>query len=177
MERVRLILRKISNFFKYLFFGKDWKSDFLFILFVIIIVIAIGYYYPFIDVVVSSSMEHTAFNCLKYERFNITCQEFEHFPFSNGINVGSIVIILPVNLNNLKVGDVVLYKYDGIYILHRIVKIENESGKLIFCVMGDNNPGPLPFECPLQGKIIGEAVLDIPYLGYPRYFLYKYLGI
>lgn len=174
MERIRLIFKKILSFFHYIFFGKDWKSDLLFTIFFIAIFLTIQNIFPFFSAVVSSSMEHTNFNCNKYIKFNITCEDFQKFPFKDGISVGSLVIIVPTSFEDIKVGDVILYKNkDGKEILHRVI-YKNDS---YLCLMGDNNYMPLPGECPLEGKIIGKAIAAIPYLGYPRYLIFRYFSV
>jgi hypothetical protein len=114
-------------------------------------------------------MEHHNFNFQKYEQYNITQQEFFQFPYPNGLYVGDIIIILPIDTQYLKPGDVILYTgtslYKGEYIFHRIVGYNNSN----FIIMGDNNPGPIIFEGENNmnpNRIIGIGILRIPLLGY-----------
>jgi len=168
---IKRFFQKIIGFFKFLFFGKGWKSDLAFFIFIVLIIVIIQLTYPyFFSVVYTSSMEHTNFNCKTYESFNISCQMFNSFPFKNGINVGDLVITIPANYKDVKVGDVVVYISPyGYPILHRVV-IKNNS---TICVKGDNNPGFLPWECPLYNPkaIVGKAIFRIPYVGYIRIFI------
>jgi len=54
---------------------------------------------------------------------------------------GDIVFLYRASPQDIKVGDIVVYKsiYGG-YIIHRVVKIVNETGVLYFVTKGDNNP-------------------------------------
>jgi len=173
---IKKILQKIINAIKFIFFGKGWKSDLAFFIFIISIIIIVQLIYPYLfSVVYTNSMEHTNFNCTTYERFNISCEMFNSFPFKNGINVGDLVITVPTNYKDVKVGDVVVYISPFNYpILHRVV-VKNDS---FVCIKGDNNPGFLPWECPLYNPnaIVGKAVFRIPYVGYVRIFFSKLLG-
>jgi signal peptidase I len=172
---------KVKNVFVYIFFGDDIKSDIIFVAILLTIYIAIQLTFPYlISVVMTTSMEHTYFSIEKYKPYNITLQEFEGWPFPNGINRGDIVIILPVSdpLVDIRVGDVVLYK--GVYgrpIMHRVIKKVDDK---CFVIMGDNNPGPLVYEgetCMPPRRIIGKVVFRIPYLGLPKVWISNLLQI
>jgi len=172
---IKKAFRKIIDLFKFVFFGEGWKSDLAFLIFIVLIIAVIQLIYPYLfSVVYTNSMEHTNFDCKTYENFNISCQMFDSFPFKDGINVGDVVITIPTNYKNVKVGDVVVYISPQKYpVLHRVV-IKNES---TICIKGDNNPGFLPWECPLykSNAIVGKAIFKIPYLGYIRIFISKIL--
>ncbi len=174
---IKDFFKKVLAAIKFIFFGKGWKSDLAFAIFVFSIVVIIQVIYPYLfSVVYTSSMEHTHFNCSTYIKFNITCKMFEKFPFKNGINVGDVVIVLPASYKDVKVGDVVLYiNPNGYPVLHRVVIKKNNT----ICVKGDNNRGFLPWECPLYNPkaIVGKAVFRIPYIGYPKIFLSKIFRI
>ncbi|MEM0379256.1 MAG: signal peptidase I [Nanopusillaceae archaeon] len=174
---IKKIIKKITSFFKFILLEDNWKSDLAFFLLIILLIVFINLYSPFLfSVVYSNSMEHHNFDCRKYEKFNISCSDFEKFPFRNGINVGDVVIIIPAKYEELKVGDVVVYiSLSGKPILHRIVQ-KNDT---FVCIMGDNNPYPSQEECPLYdiNAIKGKAIFRIPYIGYPRILIKKFLGI
>ncbi|RIB35067.1 MAG: hypothetical protein BXU00_03460 [Candidatus Nanoclepta minutus] len=174
---IKDIINKLISLLKFVFFGKGWKSDLAFAVFIILILSIIQISYPYLlSVVYTNSMEHRDFDCNRYLDFNITCDMFNSFPFKNGINVGDIVIVIPSDYRNVKVGDVVVYITPLRYpVLHRVI-YKNES---YVCIRGDNNAGFLPWECPLynQKAIVGKAVFRIPYLGYIRIFISRILKI
>jgi len=171
--RLKVFFKRIINAIKFVLFGEGWKSDLAFFIFIVSIISIIQFVYPyFFSVVYTNSMEHKNFNCSLYESFNISCQMFNSFPFKNGINVGDLVITIPTSYKDVRVGDVVVYISPLNHpILHRVV-IKNDS---FICIKGDNNPGFLPWECPLYNpnKIVGKAIFRIPYVGYIRIFISK----
>lgn len=84
--------------------------------------------------------------------------------------------------SNPKVGDVVIYSGPKRYpIIHRVVGIndsycrkEIKQGSC-YTIKGDNNPNLDP---PVrEEQIMCVIQLHIPYLGYPRYIIYSFLGI
>ncbi|MGC9079457.1 MAG: hypothetical protein ACP5G1_01830 [Nanopusillaceae archaeon] len=162
------MIKKIKEFFIYIFFGEDKKSDLLFFLFIIFVYGIIYLIYPpLFSVIVTPSMEHKYFYPEKYLKYNITLQNFSTFPYPNGLYVGDVMIILPIDPKYINVGDVVLYK--GMYkykedIFHRVVGINNNS----FIIIGDNNPGPIVEEyennMPPE-RILGVGILRIPFIG------------
>ncbi|MGC9133323.1 MAG: hypothetical protein ACP5GJ_02890 [Nanopusillaceae archaeon] len=164
------MIKKIKEFFVYTFFGNDILSDILFILFSIFIYIILYFIYPpLFSVIVSPSMEHSYFSISKYSQYNITLNQFYSFPYPNGLYVGDVIIIFPINQNYLRIGDVILYKGINIFrnedIFHRIIGYNNTN----FIIMGDNNPGPIIFEDEEDmppDRILGIGILRIPFLGY-----------
>ena len=164
------MIKKIKELIIRIFFGDDYLSDILFIIFIFVAYFIIQIVYPpLFSVIVSPSMEHYYFNFQKYAQYNITQQEFSQFPYPNGLYAGDIIIILPINTQYLEIGDVILYKGISLYknedIFHRIVSYNNSN----FIIMGDNNPGPLIFEGENDmnpNRIIGMGILRIPLLGY-----------
>ncbi|MEO2154957.1 MAG: signal peptidase I, partial [Nanoarchaeota archaeon] len=100
--------------------------------------------------------------------------------------IGDVVIIKNYPKSDIKVGDIIVYYVPSLnkYIIHRVVKIKKENNTICFETMGDNNvrfvfynDNPqLYFEknvCNIEGKVI----LKIPYLGLPRFWLYKWFGV
>jgi len=186
----------------------SWKGDDL-ISYVLFLFLLLSFYLLFLkplifpllfhtekpfNVIVSGSMEHyLPFDewWQKYGRyyethFNITKNQFAHFPYRDGLFIGDLVIIKGTPKKNIRVGDIIVYYVPSIHkdVIHRVVKIKNESGKICFETVGDNNvrfyyygqDPQLWFEknvCNVEGKVI----LRIPYLGLPRYWLYKFFGV
>ncbi|NPB01431.1 MAG: signal peptidase I [Methanopyri archaeon] len=88
-------------------------------------------------------------------------------------NIGDVLIVEGVPPKDIHVGDVVVYKLPGreIPIVHRVVA----KGKYGVVTKGDNNPLPDPW-CPIPWKDVeGKVVLRIPYIGYPKAELDRYL--
>ncbi len=143
---------------------------------------------PF-NVIISESMTHHNLNFEKwwklnglyFRKFNITKKEFKNFPFVEGLNVGDLVFIIGKNKKEIKKGDIivyhVIYNGKGMDIIHRVIKIKQINGERCFETVGDNNKGiQMPFEkniCNIEGVL----VYKIPYLGYPRYLIYKIFRI
>ncbi len=115
--------------------------------------IALGTSHP-IDVVVSESMEPV-------------------------LKPGDLVICAK---GNPEKSDIIIYSGPKKYpIIHRVVGInDNYCRKEIkegtcYHIKGDNNPSSDP---PVKEKqIMCISQVHIPYLGYPRYLIYNYLGI
>lgn len=86
------------------------------------------------------------------------------------IERGDIVVTKKIAFNNIKINDIIEYKLDNIYVVHRVISITetNEGRKLI--TKGDNNNSndkkPV-FEDQVHGIIVG----NIPKVGYPTLWL------
>ncbi len=127
--------------------------------------------------VVSESMEH---NEMKFDDWwdknnnwyvdnGINLDQFEKFSLKNGFNKGDIMILAGKDAENIAIGDVIVFRSNRKDpIIHRVVK-KTESGNLQ--TKGDNNKdsikNSLLDETDIsEDRIIGKAVLKIPYLGY-----------
>ncbi|MFN3267913.1 MAG: signal peptidase I [Zestosphaera sp.] len=77
---------------------------------------------------------------------------------------GDVVIVYKPN--EVSVGDVVIYKGRGNYVIHRVIEVRDNC----YLIKGDNNP--LPDGCIskelITGKVlsIGNSVIKIPGVGY-----------
>lgn len=110
-------------------------------------------------------------NDIKYNDYNITKEDFEDFPFRNGMNKGDILFILGTDIDDLEVGDVMIFNAgESEPIIHRIVQIKEENGDRIFSTLGDNNPKQLFIERAIQeNQYVGKAVLrPAPYVGWVK---------
>lgn len=77
---------------------------------------------------------------------------------------GDVVIVYKPN--EISVGDVVIYKGRGNYVIHRVIEVRDNC----YLIKGDNNPLPdgcIPKEL-ITGKVlsIGNSVIKIPGIGY-----------
>ncbi len=138
--------------------------------------------------VMSDSMEHHVpldewwqRNNARYLDKNITKEDFKTFPYSSGINVGDMVVVVAKRPEDIHVGAVLVFqnKKDEI-IMHRVIGkwTEHEGGvdRYYFWTKGDNhytsidarlfNERRIPEE-----QIRGVAAYRISYLGLPRALL------
>jgi len=103
-----------------------------------------------------------------YEKYGITKNDFMKFSFKNGFNTGDIMILKGVKAEDLKIGDVIVYK--GMRpdpIIHRIVKGWTRDGRFYFQTKGDHNEKSNPDELEIsEERIIGKALFRIPMLGW-----------
>ena len=114
----------------------------------------------------------------KYSDFTINKLDFQEFPFKKGFNKGDILFILGTPASKLKEGDVIIFQGNQRNpIIHRIIDITEQDGKLIFSTLGDNNPGQLSIEKEIaENQIIGRAVFRLaPYLGWGKLIFYEFV--
>ncbi len=133
--------------------------------------------YPVVAVV-SSSMEHheevtykTWFLDRKYD-----AEEMGKWPFEGGINKGDIVFVKGLEKDEVKLGDVIVYKFQTTEpIIHRVIK--EEDGTLQ--TKGDNNmdvdqDDSIP---PIKSEDLqGRALFRVPFLGYVKIAFMKIMG-
>ncbi len=140
-----------------------------------------GTSYPIVAVV-SGSMEHDgrfddwwSTQEARYQTFNITRKQFENFPLRNGFNKGDIIVLFGVSKQNLKVGDVIVFRAQNSIvrpdpIIHRVIAI-NKDNSYIVQTKGDHNIAQIKSEEIDETNIsweqvVGRAWLRIPLLGY-----------
>jgi len=138
--------------------------------------------------VVSSSMEHDGKfddwwekNKDWYLQNDINKEEFETFSLKNGFNKGDIMILVGKDIENIKVGDVIVFRSarkDPI--IHRIVKKAENGGAIYFQTKGDNNRDSIKSsqldETHIdEQRIIGKASARIPLLGYIKIGFVEFL--
>jgi len=146
--------------------------------------LVLGTNYPVVAVV-SGSMEHEiSFDDwwhsqeTFYQPYNITRSQFEKFPLHNGFNRGDIIVLTRAVPENLKIGDVIVFKSrrpDPI--IHRVVSKWNEGEVYYFATKGDHNAFSIKDYAYDGSKILdetnipqqdllGKAQIKIPWLGY-----------
>ena len=94
------------------------------------------------------------------------------------IKVGSLIAAKPANVDDLQVGDIVVFRSpgNGSTMIHRIVGIRDDGGQRRFETKGDASNGADPLEISL-GNGTRRVVLDLPYLGYIVHFARSAMGI
>jgi len=156
--------------------------------------LALGTTHPVVAVV-SGSMEHDGSfeewwnsyavcseSCTQekwYALHNITKEDFKKFPFSNGFNVGDIMVVIKGDPEKIKQGDILVFKANKADpIIHRVIDKRLENGKYYFKTKGDHNNDfyyMIGEDNISQDRIVGKAVFRIPWLGYIKIGFVKIL--
>jgi len=130
--------------------------------------------------VVSGSMEHEGLdfdswwdeNSDWYESHDISFEEFEEFPFKKGFNKGDIMVLFGTEAKDINKGDIMVFEAKSKYpVIHRAVKVWSEDEEIFFQTKGDNNLrvfAELGENKIGEEKIVGRAVLRIPFLGWVK---------
>jgi signal peptidase I len=114
-----------------------------------------------------------------YEERDISSEEFKDFTFKNGFNTGDIIILRGKKTEDLDVGDVIVFQATQPYpIIHRVVEKRYENGKIIFETKGDHNSKQTLDDLDIgEERIIGQAIIRIPYLGWIKIWFFKLLDM
>ncbi|MBX5446463.1 signal peptidase I [Sphaerobacter sp.] len=84
-------------------------------------------------------------------------------------HTGDVVIVRPVDPEDLKVGDIIQFRDGNHDVLHRIIEIRQEVAGLVFITQGDNNDAP---DSPVPAENVrGRLALHIPKAGLPGIYL------
>jgi signal peptidase len=87
------------------------------------------------------------------------------------INKGDVIVIEKVeNKDNISIGDVVVYSYNGTIIVHRLVDILKLGEDKFYYTKGDNNESKDSYVV-TDDMIIGIAKVRIPFIGMPTLWL------
>lgn len=91
------------------------------------------------------------------------------------INEGDLVIIEKVDIEDIKAGDIIIYKVDNYSVIHRVIMILKDSNEISLITKGDNNPNR-DLEPVKKNQILGRLKYQIPFVGYPSYAFQKLIG-
>lgn len=109
-----------------------------------------------------------------YDERGYSKESFKKWPFFNGFNKGDIMVLKGIKIEKVKVGDIVVFNGNSREpIIHRVVLIYNQNGKIYIQTKGDNNPDTLVGlgeDKISQDKLVGKAILRIPFLGWIKIF-------
>ena len=85
---------------------------------------------------------------------------------------GDVVVIekLDGKYSELKEGQVIAYRYEGIMIVHRLIKIEKVGDEYYFYTKGDNNANEDNYAV-RQEMVYGTVDVKIPFIGIPTVWL------
>lgn len=93
------------------------------------------------------------------------------------IDIGDVVIVKklkPNELNELEVGNILVFKMDNKVIVHRIVEIKNDEDGLLFVTKGDANKEKDNWVV-TERAVIGTTNHVIPFVGLPSVWLYEFI--
>lgn len=88
--------------------------------------------------------------------------------------VGDLVIIHEVPTDSIAVGDVIRYSQGPVDVVHRVIDVYEEGGRLFFVTQGDNNNAA--DEPILASRQDGKVTVKLPKLGWPSIWLRKVLS-
>ena len=74
------------------------------------------------------------------------------------------------NYGELKEGQILVYKYNSVVVVHRIIKIVKDKDKYYFYTKGDANGSEDNYDIPEENVIVTTNV-TLPYLGLPTVWL------
>jgi len=93
----------------------------------------------------------------------------------NGFNRGDAIVVVGKDFEDLKVGEIIIFKTNlrSEPIIHRII----EKGDNWVSTKGDNNPTQLTFETRIhKDDILGVAKIRIPFIGWVKVGFLMLLG-
>ena len=103
--------------------------------------------------------------------------DFLNFPYENGFNTGDIMVLQ--GPKKIRVGDVIVFSVPGQAepIIHRVIKVRENEGKMSYSTKGDHNCVSSPFEQDIsQERVLGKALQRIPFLGWLKIIFVKIIG-
>lgn len=86
------------------------------------------------------------------------------------INKGDAVLYKKVDSEEIKVGDVLVFRYDGKIIVHRVIDIEEHNKEKVYYTKGDNNEHEDGWQIK-DNMIIGKCLFRIVYIGWPSVWI------
>jgi signal peptidase len=87
---------------------------------------------------------------------------------SPAIGVGDLVITSPCDPDEVRVGDVICFRSEGMMVCHRVVSVDSTNETIV--TKGDANEDPDPSPVPFD-NVVGKVALNVPFLGYVVSFL------
>ena len=90
------------------------------------------------------------------------------------INKGDMIIYERYENQNIKEGQVIVFKKNDSLIVHRVVRIENINGEVRYFTRGDANPSD-DEGYRIDSEIVGLTDIKVAYIGYPTLWLRELL--
>jgi len=85
------------------------------------------------------------------------------------IKAGDMVLVKKADNKEIKIGDIIEFRYNQIMVTHRVVDIKSEDA-LMYQTKGDNNPSA-DHELVSPQQVRGKVVAVIPKMGWPALFI------
>jgi len=88
------------------------------------------------------------------------------------LNVGDLIVVKGIDSKLVTVGEIIVFHSPGnhdMLIVHRVVGISSQGGKLYFETKGDNNPSRdswYPYPGVPEANLVGVVIGKITYIGY-----------
>ncbi|MDD2377820.1 MAG: signal peptidase I [Bacilli bacterium] len=91
------------------------------------------------------------------------------------IKPGDLVIIKPIDINDIQAGDIIQYQTNNYNVVHRVVSVLKDADGILLITKGDNNLNidRLPVK---EDQLVGKMKYHIPIVGYPSYLLHQIIG-
>jgi len=89
---------------------------------------------------------------------------------------GDLAIVREVSGESVEEGDVIRYRSESAWVLHRVVEVHGEAPSRVFTTQGDNNNVPDP-EPVAAEDIEGELLFSIPKLGHIGFGMKRLFGL
>ena len=86
------------------------------------------------------------------------------------IDIGDAVVFESYKDQNIKSGDIIIFKKNDIKLIHRVIKIESVNGEVRYYTKGDANQEQDNFYS-TKDKIVGISKFKIKYIGIPTLWL------
>jgi len=94
------------------------------------------------------------------------------------IPMGSIVVIEPANVPEIRVGEVITYgsmEFPGSTVTHRVIEVLNQESNPAFRTQGDANDAPDLDPVP-SSLVLGRVIFHLPLIGFIIQFIRKPVG-
>ena len=76
---------------------------------------------------------------------------------------GDLIVVKPVTPDEIEVGDLIRYENQGLFIVHRVVEIEQSGDSIVLVTRGDSNASTDPPV--VADQVVGKVFLDVPKVG------------
>ncbi len=105
-----------------------------------------------------------------YQDRGLTLDDVKKWRFESGMDKGDIIVVYGKNIDELELGDVVIFEAGQRRpVIHRVVDIYEEGNETFISTKGDNNDGQLSFEITISSdQLIGTALIRIPKIGWVK---------
>lgn len=80
------------------------------------------------------------------------------------MRTGDLAITRQVPADSVQVGDMIRFREEGVYVIHRVIQVTHDGDDLVFTAQGDANNTPDP---PVPAdRLEGKVILVVPKLGW-----------